>query len=197
MCMRHCRCHRFVLMSFPVGPPTASSASRTRTRCVIVAIPVRVPALTSSNYKANSQMRRVLSRGQFVIAAFQNVLCSVFPHLFDLFLHSPPLVLSPLFPSLSLHSLVSGWKVQWGCGIPEGQGEGGRWRLPLTRARACVCVCVCVCVCAKWGLLISHSDLSAVAGGHIQKILNIKGALCRFLERGFKLRIFIFKILMR
>ena len=93
------------------------------------------------------------------------MLCSVFPHLFELFLHSPPLVLSPLFPSLSLHSLVSGWKVQWGCGIPEGQGEGGRWGLPLTRACVCVCVCVLVCVCAKRGLLISHSDLSAVAGG--------------------------------
>lgn len=46
---------------------------------------------------------------------------------------SPPISASysPRFPSLSLHSLVSGWKVQWGCGIPEGQGGG----LPLTRAQ--------------------------------------------------------------
>ena len=44
----------------------------------------------------------------------------------------------------------------------KGRGGGGGCLLP---ERVCVCVCVLVCVCAKRGLLISHSDLSAVAGG--------------------------------
>lgn len=44
---------------------------------------------------------------------------------------SPPLLSPPFgFPPPtcpSPHSSLSGWKVQWGCGIPEGQwgGEGG------------------------------------------------------------------------
>lgn len=55
-------------------------------------------------------------------------------HLFYVFLHLVPhpshLFIYPISafyspPSLFLHSSVSGWKVQWGCGIPEGQGRGG------------------------------------------------------------------------
>lgn len=63
-----------------------------------------------------------------IITASKTGLYSVFPHLFISFFILLPtrphrcLLQHPPFPSLSLHSLVSGWKVQWGCGSPEGQG---------------------------------------------------------------------------
>lgn len=86
----------------------------------------------------------VLSWGPFIIIAFKNLSYSVVPHLFTSFLIWPPrpsplfispisASYSPLFPSLSPHSSVSGWKVQWGCGIPEGQ-----WGFASYQSTVCV-----------------------------------------------------------
>lgn len=60
----------------------------------------------------------------------------------------PPAPLPPLPPSP--HSSVSGWKVQWGCGIPEGHwGRGGRGEGGCLKAE--------LSLCANQMLLISHS----------------------------------------
>lgn len=142
----------------------------------------RIPAavLTSSDDHANTPMRgqEALTWGPFIIVALKNLFYSGFTHLPTSLspkaappLLSPPFVPPPLHlhhhPSLCLlqpppprptspssHSSLSGWKVQWGCGIPEGQwgggvGEGG-------------CLKPEHGLCANRGLLISQSYRSTV-----------------------------------
>lgn len=120
---------------------------------------IPVPVLTLSNYHTNSLMRRLsmIMRAIYYYCDWKLLLRSAFPHLLLLFFSlSSPISASysplspPLLPSLSPHSLVSGWKVQWGCGIPEGQG-------------VCLLPHSAVCVQIR-GLLIGQSKLSAVAG---------------------------------
>lgn len=53
-----------------------------------------------------------------------------------------------------------GGKFNGDVGSQKGKGRGGGGGCLLPER-----VCVCARVCAKRGLLISHSDLSAVAGG--------------------------------
>lgn len=142
----------------PGSPPpqTASPASWTRMMChhwLCHRIPV--PALTLSNYHTNSLTRRLMRDiyyyciSKFVVLSLSSSLYFFPPCPSPLFIPTPPISASysPLFPSLSPHSLVSGWKVQWGCGIPEGQG---------------VCLLPEHSMCADQGLLISQSKLSAV-----------------------------------
>lgn len=101
--------------------------------------------------------QEALTWGPFIIVALKNLFYSGFTRLptslspkaspqrlFNrLPLYSPPhhpslclLQPPPCLPtSPSPHSSLSGWKVQWGCGIPEGQWGGGVEGLPQTRAQ--------------------------------------------------------------
>lgn len=117
---------------------------------------IPVPVLTLSNHHKQFDEKSIITRA---------ICCHCIPKCVALSLSSsflllslfgspvPPLPISasrsPLLPSLSPHSLVSGWKVQWGCGIPEGQG---------------VCLSPEHSMWANQGILISQSNLSAVEG---------------------------------
>lgn len=117
------------------NPQRASSAWRTHVMCHrFLCCRIPVPVLATSATQTD------VSPGTFIIGTPSFLLFFFFSFFFTLplcaslhlGLSRPP---PTRFPSLSLHSLVSGWKVQWGCGIPEGQrGRGGG---PPTRA--CVC----------------------------------------------------------
>lgn len=123
--------------------------------------------------------------------ALKNWFNPVLPHLFFFFtsfLIQPscpsPLFLSPisasyspLFPSHSPHSSVSGWEVQWGCGIPEGQ-----WGFASHQSTVCV----------QSGVFLSARQISRqwrLTAWHLLKVQNIsqiavsKNSQC--LERDF------------
>lgn len=122
--------------AYPPPPPPPSCAQWTHMICQhSLCLRIPVPTLTLSDYYTYS----LITRGQLLLLRFKHLFYSVFPQLFffgggffSYFapMHIPPLfvpsrphlcLLQPLFPPTLHIPGVSGWKVQWGSRIPEGQ----------------------------------------------------------------------------
>lgn len=129
--------HLFSEERTPPSPSMASCAPWTHMMCQRwLCLRMPVPVRTLSDYYTNS----LITRGPLLLLRFKHLFYSVFPQFFFLGgwgffsyfapMHIPPLsvpsrphlcLLQPLFPPTLHIPGVSGWKVQWGCRIPEGQ----------------------------------------------------------------------------